>query len=62
MRNVPKHGQAFKIFASRHLPALTLASKGDLYAYRPATNTWRTVKAVTPECCLSLSTTRPKNG
>jgi hypothetical protein len=47
MRNVPRHGQAFKVFAGKRMPTLHLTSKGTLYAFNPARNSWRTVKAVT---------------
>ncbi|HEX6509972.1 MAG TPA: hypothetical protein VF221_20280 [Chloroflexota bacterium] len=47
MRNVPKHAQAFKVFASGRVPALTLASRGTLYGYSVATGKWRTIRAIT---------------
>jgi hypothetical protein len=47
MRNVPRHGQAFKVFAGKRMPPLRLASKGTLYAFNPAKNSWRPIRAIT---------------
>jgi len=41
MRNVPRGGQAFKVFASKRMPSLRLVSKGKLYEFNPAANSWR---------------------
>ncbi|HEX6509973.1 MAG TPA: hypothetical protein VF221_20285 [Chloroflexota bacterium] len=45
--SVPKHGQAFKVFTSGRIPALTLTGKGNLYRYNVSRGTWQRVGAIT---------------
>jgi hypothetical protein len=45
VRNAPRRGTTFKIFATKHFPSLYLATKGTLYRYYPARNTWRKVSS-----------------
>lgn len=47
MRNVPRHGQAFKVFATKRIPALRMVSKGKLYRYIQATGHWQGTGAIT---------------
>jgi hypothetical protein len=45
--HVPKHAVAFKLFATRKLPALTLTGKGSLYQLTVSSGRWTPIKAIT---------------
>jgi hypothetical protein len=45
--HVPKHAIAFKLFASRHIPALRLTRKGSLSQLVVSTGKWKSIKAIT---------------
>lgn len=46
VRNTPRHGIAFKVFATRHFPSLHLAHRGSLYGYNVASAKWHTVRLI----------------